>query len=208
MTAPKKKPAPKRRAQSERRATTIATLLDATIESLLKVGYARTTVKEVCTRAALSHGALFRFFPTMLDLILAAAEEIARRQIEQFERHFATQKDGATPLYASLLLLRDACRSPTNAVFYELLVAARTDAELRRALKPNIDRYFSAIRESARRAAPLEQLPPEIFDTLLFSAIHLFDGESLVRKVYPQPAQEEQRMHLLQGFLSLALGAK
>ncbi len=188
-----------RRTQGERRATTIATLVDATIATMLDLGYARTTVKEVCARAGLSHGALYRFFPTMLDLIMAAAEEIGKRQMAHFEERWARQAESAEPLYDSLVLLRESCRSPTNAVFYELLVAARTDADLRRALRPGVERYFTEIRESARKAQPLAALPPEVFDTLLFSVIHLFDGETLVRKVYAQPEQEERRMGLLRG---------
>jgi AcrR family transcriptional regulator len=184
-----------RRSQEERRAATIAKLVDATIETIMKVGYARTTVKEVCARAQLSHGALFRFFPTMLDLIMAAAEEIAERQVASFERKWDAHRPEA--LYESLVLLRESCRSPTNQVFYELLVAARTDADLRRALRPGIERLFGIMRASARKVQALAALPPELFDTLLFSAIHLFDGESLVRKIYAQPEQEEHRMALL-----------
>jgi AcrR family transcriptional regulator len=200
------KAAPRRRTQSERRATTVAALIDATIETMREVGYSRTTVKEICARAELSHGALFRFFPTLLDLILAAAEEIGQRQIREFERSFAAQKDGGDPVYRSLLLLRKSCRSPTNAVFYELLVAARTDDTLRAAMKPGVDRYIAAIRASAQKAQLLPGLPPDLFDTLLFTAIHLFDGETLVRKVYPQPEQEERRMQLLKLVLA-SLGA-
>lgn len=191
-----------RRAQSERRATTMKKLVDATIDSMLNVGYARTTVKEVCTRSGLSHGALFRFFPTMLDLILAAAEEIGERQIAHFERRWAKRRKSSEPLFESLVLLRESCRSPTNAVFYELLVAARTDTELRRALRPGVDRYFASIRQIAQKAQPLAALSPELFDTLMFSVIHLFDGETLVRKVHAQPGQEAHRMELLRGVVA------
>src|SRR5262249_52280112 len=125
-----------RRTQEERRARTIQKLVAATIDSLQEVGYARTTVKEICRRARLSHGALFRFFPTVLSLVLAAAEEIGRRQIAEFDERFAKIKRGQDPLGAALALVRDACRSPINMVFYELLVAARTDRALRAALAP------------------------------------------------------------------------
>lgn len=197
-----------RRSQGERRAITITKLIDATIETIMEVGYARTTVKEVCARAELSHGALFRFFPTMLDLIMAAAEEIADRQTASFERKWDAHKDKPEPLYESLLLLRESCRSPTNQVFYELLVAARTDAELRRVLRPGIERFFGIIRASAQRMQALAALPPEIFDTLLFSAMHLFDGESLVRKIYAQPEQEAHRMALLRTLVATIASAR
>src|SRR5262245_39193440 len=93
---------PPRRTQRERREATIAALVDATIESLLDVGYAGTTVKEICTRAGLSHGALFRFFPSVLELVLAAGREVGRRQISSFEKSFARARKGPDPIGAAL----------------------------------------------------------------------------------------------------------
>ncbi len=201
----KAKKLPARRTQSERRAATVATLIDAAIETMRDVGYARTTVKEICARAELSHGALFRFFPTLLDLILAAAEEIGDRQMRDFERKLLAQKDAANPLVAALVLLRSSCRSPTNAVFYELLVAARTDAKLRAAMKAGTERFFNAIRDVARRSGLLAALPPDVADTLMFTAMHLFDGETLLRRVYRQPEMEARRMQLLELVIATAL---
>jgi AcrR family transcriptional regulator len=193
----KNKAAPARRTQRERRETTIKKLVDATIESLLSVGYARTTVKEVVSRAELSHGALFRFFPSMLDLVLAAGAEIAQRQIAEFERRFERARKGEEPIAAALKLLRAACRSPTNAVFYELLLAARTDAALRRALEPQMRRYYAAIHDAALTVPGMDVLDPELLDVLLFSTIHLFDGETLARSVLSLPELEERRLELL-----------
>jgi AcrR family transcriptional regulator len=190
-------PQKKRRTQRERREATIKRLLDATVESLLAVGYARTTVKEISSRAGLSHGALFRFFPSVLDLVLAAGEEVARRQIAEFERKFARMKDGSDPIATALGLLRSACRSPTNAVFYELLLASRTDATLRRALKAPMRTYYDAIRTAALSVPGVETIPVELLDTLIFTAVHLFDGETLARSVLPLPEVEDRRIELL-----------
>jgi AcrR family transcriptional regulator len=195
---------PPRRTQKERREATIGKLVDATIESLLAVGYTRTTVKEICSRAGVSHGALFRFFPSVVDVVLAASEEVARRQIAEFERRFARAKGGADPLAVALLLVRETCRSPTNTVFYELLVAARTDRELKRALAPSMRRYYETIRAAARGVPGTEDFPDEVLEVLLFTVIHVFDGESLARIVLPQPELEDRRMALLEGLLELA----
>ena len=205
--APRQLAAPPRRTQRERRETTITKLVDATIASLLEVGYTRTTVKEICGRAGLSHGALFRFFPSVLDLVLAAGNEIARRQIAEFETSFARMDHGPDPIAAALVLLRAACRSKTNTVFYELLVAARTDRELRRALVPSVRRYYAAIRATAAKVPGTEAFPPAVLEVLLFTAIHTFDGESLARIVLPQPALEEARMALLVQLLQAARAA-
>ena len=195
--------APRRRTQKERREATIEKLVGATIASLLAVGYTRTTVKEICRRAGVSHGALFRFFPSVLDVVLAAGEEVARRQIAEFEARFARSGAGrdADPFATALALLRAACRSGTNTVFYELLVAARTDPALRRALRPSMRRYYDAIRRTAFAVPGADAFPPELLELLLFTAVHTFDGESLARVVLPQRAVEERRLALLVGLL-------
>jgi AcrR family transcriptional regulator len=192
-----------RRTQRERRETTIKKLVDATLASLLEVGYARTTVKEICTRAGLSHGALFRFFPSVLDLVLAAAEAVAKRQIDEFEARFARAANVAAPLTTAIGLLRETCRSSTNTVFYELLIAARTDPDLRRAMRPSMERYYEAIRQTAHRVPGTEAFPPEMLEVLLFTAIHLFDGEALARIVIRDPEGEERRMALLMSFFEV-----
>jgi AcrR family transcriptional regulator len=211
-TTLKRKPTPRakpvRRTQEERRALTIRKLIDATIASVQEVGYARTTVKEICGRAGLSHGALFRFFPRVVDLIVAASEDIGRRQIAEFEARFsATQTDGE-PLAVALRLVRETCRSRTNAVFYELLVAARTDPELRAALKPWLARYLTAIREGALKLPGADAFPPDIFEVLVFTVLRAFDGEALIRVIAPQPKVEERRLELLLTFLEMLRGAR
>jgi AcrR family transcriptional regulator len=197
---------PVRRTQQERREQTIRKLVSATIEALLELGYARITVNEICRRAELSHGALFRFFPTLPDLVIAGAEEIALRRIDDFETRFAEAKTHTDPNRAALELLREACRSPTNMVFYELLVAARTDPELRSRLKPGLERYYEAIRASARKVPAVAKLDAKLQDVVVFAVIHLFDGESLARSVFPEPDIEDARLALLQTGLDIVLG--
>ncbi|WP_158596077.1 TetR/AcrR family transcriptional regulator [Oleomonas cavernae] len=186
-----------RRTQRDRREATVARLVDATIDSLLAVGYARTSVKEVCLRAGVSHGGLFRHFDTMLDLIMAAAEEVARRQIENAERGLAQAVDGEDPLVTALYRIRDACRAPINAVFYELVVAARTDPLLHRALVGFSTRYADAIAAATARMPGVGKLPPDLLGVIVSSALHLFDGEALTRSVLQFPELEERRMGLL-----------
>jgi AcrR family transcriptional regulator len=187
--------------QPERRAATIATLIDATVESILAIGYAHTTVKEICRRATLSDGALFRFFPTLLDLVLAAVSEVGQRQIAQFESRFAAVNDGTTPLLTALSVLRDVCRSKNNVVFFELLGAARTDAVLRRKLAPALEAYRTAIRGAAGRLPGIESLDPEIRDSIVFGIAHVFEGEALVNHISPQRAEDDQRLDLLKQLL-------
>lgn len=184
-----------RRTQQQRRTDTISRLLDATIASLSENGYAASTTNEVVTRAGVSSGALFRHFPTRLDLMVAAADEVRRRQLEEFRAGLAGF--GSASVEHCLTLLRAACRAPVNGAWYELLIAARSDGALRERLVPFTVRYHREIAELGRSLPAAETIPPEELDTVLFTVVHLLDGEALSAVVHPQPEQEEQRLRLI-----------
>lgn len=194
-----------RRTQRDRRESTRAKLVDAAIASLLEVGYARSSVKEVCSRAGVSHGGLFRHFESMVDLMIAVGDEVASRQIRNAEAAFASVSEREQPLVAALHVLRDASRAPINVVFYELAVAARTDETLRAALSEFGKRYATAIFESAARMPGVDQLPPGMLPVVLSSAIHLFDGEALTRTIVALPELEDLRMQMLE-LVAVSLG--
>ncbi|MGN5236713.1 TetR/AcrR family transcriptional regulator [Rhodococcus sp. SJ-3] len=196
-------PARARRTQQQRREETIGRILDATITSLAELGYASTTIGEICSRSGVSSGGVFRHFPTRLDVMVAAADEVRSRQLVSFRAGLELLGDaGADPVgieavRACLILLRKATRAPINAAWYELLGAARTDVRLREHLAPMAARYHAAIAEFARSLPIAERFEPAEFDMILFSLVHLFDGEALVATVHPQPEQEDPRVEFL-----------
>jgi AcrR family transcriptional regulator len=183
-------PAP-RRTQKQRRDATIARLLDATIVTITEIGYARTSVKEICSRAGISHGGLFRHYNTRLDLVVAAAEEVSRRQLHGFADRFAARTGGDESLRDALALLRDAARQPMNAVWFELLVAARTDADLRVRLEPLARAYYDQIYTLAASLPFAADTSPEDLDRGVRLALHFFDGEAIRTAVAPEPGIED-----------------
>ena len=98
-----------RRTQAERREATIARLLDATIDALAERGYAGASVAEICRRAGLSQGALFRHFDTRHAVIGAATDEIGRRHLARFVDAFPDMRaGGAVSTPAPLALSRSS----------------------------------------------------------------------------------------------------
>lgn len=179
-----------RRTQAERRAATIAKLVQATIESMHDVGYSSTTVKEVCSRAGVSQGGLFRHFSTRLDLIVAAADEVALRQAQAFQLEL---DQGGDPIEAAVRAARARCHSPINAVWHELMVACRTDPELRAAVEPAATRYRAAIEELASGVLATA-LPQATVSAAAWYVIHCFDGEAIGGTVLGDPAGTELRV--------------
>jgi AcrR family transcriptional regulator len=198
----------KRRTQQERRESTIAKLVDATIQSIEEVGYARTSLQQICKRAGVSHGGVFRHFATLTELVVAAADEVARRQLAAFAERVEQLGPAATPDDA-LRLLRGACRAPMNVVWYELIVAARTDPALKAALVPAIARNGDGIRRLAAALPDASRLSPTILEAIILLSVHVFDGEALIASVAPDRVRDGVVMALMSTVVSnLLAGAR
>jgi AcrR family transcriptional regulator len=120
------------RTQAERRASTQAKILDATVEALVHVGYAGASTTEICKRAGVSQGALFRYWPTKGELLADAAKHLLGRVTEAYEQAFAGR--GGVGAREALEGLWQTYRLPDLQAAVELYVAARTDPELAAAL--------------------------------------------------------------------------
>jgi AcrR family transcriptional regulator len=60
-------------------------LLDAAVESLIEVGFARTTTLEVQRRADVSRGALLHHFPSKAELLVAAVDHLAEMRARELK---------------------------------------------------------------------------------------------------------------------------
>jgi len=147
------------RTQQQRREETRRALLDAAVQSLIEVGFARTTTLEVQRRADVSRGALLHHFPSKAELLVAAVDHLAEmraremkafasqlpperpergERAERAERETAAHGEpapGDDPRTGAVLDLLWQCFSGTFfKVSMELRTAARTDPDLRRVL--------------------------------------------------------------------------
>jgi AcrR family transcriptional regulator len=123
----------RRRSQEERSAETRTRLLDATIECLLRYGYAGTTTPRVAELAGVTRGAQVHHFGSKDDLMLAALQHLTARRIStevaRFSLDFGSADD---PIDAILQLLWDIHSAPIFVPIVELWVAGRTDSDLGR----------------------------------------------------------------------------
>ncbi len=74
-------PTSPRRSQQERSATTRARVVEATVTSLVELGYAATTISRVQERAGVARGTLLHHFPHRADLLVAVVEDVADRRL-------------------------------------------------------------------------------------------------------------------------------
>jgi AcrR family transcriptional regulator len=190
------------RTQQQRREETVGRLLEACIASIVEVGYARASAAVITKRAGVSVGALFRHFETMGDFMAATASEVLRRQVESFTKQVAEIPADRPALEAALTILRDLTSSPTNAVLYELMVAARTDEKLNAHLREVLAEYAAKIHDAARALPGADSFGEKTFPVLVALLTNVFDGAALVRGVLPEPDIEERRIALLTNLIT------
>ena len=145
---------PIRRSQAERREATRATLMDAALEQLLAAGLAGFTTTEVCRRAELSQGALFKHFDTKADLLAAVIEHLFGELRSDFEARFIDLPAVRRNPRSGVELLWDQMLDSRLAAAYELYTAARTDDDLRTALQPVVDAHVERIHALAAALLP------------------------------------------------------
>lgn len=199
-------PVAKRRTQAERRSTTIAQLLSATISSLAHKGYAKTTMAGVCEEAELSQGALFRHFPTRADLIAAATDEICRRHIALVSGSAKQigRVSGTDAAKALVTTIRDATRTPEHAAWHEVMVAARCDEGLRGLVSPALKKFEQDLLGALGKLGGATQ--NKRVGTILLSLLHVFDSEAVTVAVYGNPLLEADRIEWLSELLARELG--
>lgn len=170
-----------RRTQAERSATTRARLLDATLECLCDLGYARTTTPEIARRAGLSRGAQLHHFPTKAELVTSAVEHLFARRHQEFRAAFARVPAGADRYAAAIDILWSMVSGPTFHAWLELAVAARSDPELRLAVHELTHRLRLVVDETFRDLFPAGKPDDPFFAIAPRFAFALLDGLALER---------------------------
>jgi AcrR family transcriptional regulator len=180
----------------------VARLLDASIATIVDVGYARASAAVITRRAGLSGGALFRHFETMGDFMAATAYEVMRRQLDAFGKQVAELPPNQPALEGVLNTMRDITGNDTNVVMYELLIAARTDERLRATLQDVLREYSTRIVDTARSLPTADQYPEGTLAAVVALLTNAFDGAAIVRPVLSHPDIEAGRIPLLMALLS------
>jgi AcrR family transcriptional regulator len=134
-----------RRTQEERRATTRAALLSAALDALVEHGLAGFTTPDVCRRAGVSQGGLFKHFASKSELLSATAEHLFDRLRADYEAAYLALPPRRRTARHGLQLLWKQMLDVRLAAAYELYTAARTDPELRAALEPVVRAHVDRI---------------------------------------------------------------
>ena len=163
------------RSNRERTTATRTRLLDAALAALVDVGYARASTVEICRRADAPRGTLLHHFPTRSSLMCAAIGYVWERRLLEFRRAFSSI-EAETPEAArgarAVDLLWQMYSGPTCDAWMELVVAARTDAELRSELRAVWRRFDQRVQSTFAELFPPPASPNPNAAQLTFAVLN------------------------------------
>jgi AcrR family transcriptional regulator len=125
----------RRRTQQERSNETRYRLLDAAVECLLKLGYAKTRTTDICLLAGVSRGALLHHFHSKEEILTLAVQHLGRTRLEELRSQMRSVPE-PLGLADSVGFLWSGFSGPLFVVAVEVWNAARTDANLHSTLVP------------------------------------------------------------------------
>jgi AcrR family transcriptional regulator len=169
----------------ERSFATRRSLLDATYEALLEVGYARTSTAEICRRAGTPRGTMLHHYPTRDALIVATMEDVMVRRLDAFRAStLAVAPPEGVSTEQLVRSMFESVHGPQFEVWMELATASRTEPTLRAELHSLAQRFDALVEDTARALFP--EVPPEdlrALTTFVFATMNglaldvLFDKE-------------------------------
>jgi len=195
-----------RRPQQARSLRTRRALLDATLACLAELGFARTSTTDVCRRAGVSQGALFKHFGSKKALFAATVEHLFLELVDDYRAAFEAIADSEDRVGAAVRLLWRTFTRPRLQVAFELYVAARTDAELRQALEPVLREHRSNIHAQAAALFPEAAGSHPEFGTVVDLIVDAMQGAALGRMVLEDDAMLERELRRLEALARRELG--
>jgi AcrR family transcriptional regulator len=136
-----------RRTATERTAETRGRLLDAVLETLADRGYAATSTTEIARRSGLTRGAQLHHFGTKDQMMVAAAEHLARRvDAVAVEAGLARRPEGRERVRVALSIMSQLITGALPGAYVELWIASRTHSELAATLRETDVVVSNAIR--------------------------------------------------------------
>ena len=165
---------------------TRAKILEAATEVLFEVGYAGAKTPLIAERAGVSQGALYRHFPTKIDLLAEALAEILAGARDRFVRAFERDSEAAVdPAGAAFRHLWDVFVSPPLQGAFELYQAARTDPALAARVGPIIADHRARAVAGARALFPDAAREHEDFDGAVHALMSTMQGAAVFGALVP-----------------------
>ena len=192
-----------RRSNVQRSAEMQNRILRATIDCLIKHGYAAMTTTMVSHRAAVSRGAFLHHFRTKEDLVLSAVEHLFELRYAEFRSAFDRVPATADRPAAALDLLWRIVGGDSFLAWLELAVAGRTDERLGGKVRELGTRMAVAVEHIFRDLFPAPATPNPFFDHAPRFVFAVLQGLALDRLLIDAPRVHAEEILMLLKRLSV-----
>lgn len=127
--------------QAQKSILTREAILDAAIECLIDLGYAGTTTALIAEHAGVSRGAMLHHFPSRAEVFLKTIEYLHEKRLRAHQEIFEAIDCADRRLDGPMILkwVRATWKFynlPVSVAYLEVLVASRSDENLRKILEP------------------------------------------------------------------------
>lgn len=168
---------PTPRTQAQRSAETRTLLLEATIDTLIDVGYAGASSAEIVMRAGVTRGAQVHHFHSKVGLITAATQYLFSSFIDEVQELAVEVRNSGGDLES---FLHGSLEKFFHGRFFfaslELITAARTDPNLKERLIPLIKEFHDQLDELWLRFFQATEESPARVEILLNMTLCLLRG--------------------------------
>jgi len=188
--------------QAQKSAATRKLIIEAAIGCFVDLGYGRTTTMRIAEAAGLSRGAMLHHFPSKIDIVKAAVEELHAKRLKAFRKSILQAPvAGKGRVHVAVQAYWQHVRHPTFVAFFELSVAARTDPELEAILKPAQAAFDAEWYRTAAEAFPEWQSDPAAFDLALDLSRYLLEGMAVSFLTHEESEREQHVLDYLEAQL-------
>lgn len=188
--------------QQRKSAETRLTILDAAIKCLAESGYARTTTQLIAKVAKVSRGAMLHHYATKQALIEAVTDYAFYRHMERFiDAVAALSEQERTEENFGIRVDWQIYLSEEYSAYLELMVAARTDKELRAMFVPKARRHDRVWREQLIKVFPEWAGDEQRLDRSRRLVQAVMSGMVLNRETWNDPAMEDKVLDMLSSIL-------
>jgi len=193
------KPVPKTGAngrQAEKSSATRQTILKAGVQCFWELGYANTSTNIIADRAGISRGAMVHHFPKKRDLLEAIVEYIMEQRIKSFTSQVRKLKQ-EHPDAEALDIYWDHLNTRLFTAYHELVVASRTDADLKAVMRKATQKFEKEWFENVQEVFPEWQGLGEMYQLAMDVTQFTMEGMALNRLAHDAKLRQERVRNLL-----------
>lgn len=196
-------PRSRRRTNAQRRATTRAAVLNATIDALVRYGYAGATSTRIAEISGYTRGAQKHHFDTKAKMVAEALVHVQAEMLDQLNDRLSVIENQS--LLTWLTELWHSMQSDLFIAANELHSVARTDEELRSLLVPAEQIIGKRIRDFLISVLKDEERETERLVALGEQAVNTLRGMAFQHMLAPSEQRAESQLRLLASSLQQLL---